>query len=368
MNTEVNTNTNKVRYGFWMPIFGGWLRNVDDEKMYATFDYNKRLARRAEEIGFDISLLAELNLNDIKGADAPVLECWTTSAALAGVTEKLELMNAIRPGFRLPAITAKMAANIDQISGGRFSLNVVSAWWEQEMRQYGGEWIAHDKRYERTREFIEVMRGMWTEDEFDYEGAYYTIEKGHLEPKPIRKPGPTIYAGGESEDAKNMIARHCDGYLMHGDTVENVRPKVADMERRRQALGLSSMTYGIAAYVICRKNEREVKEEIDRITNVKDAAGYFGFKDFTTQSQLERELSLRDYSVSNRGLRTGLTGTPEQIAERIIEFRKAGVEIFLMQMSPMLEEMERFAEEVMPMVNAEFAAFETPELALTIGH
>ena len=114
---------------------------------------------------------------------------------------------------------------------------------------------------------------------------------------------------------------------------------------------MKPMVYGIAAYAICRSNEGEVQREIDRICDVKDAAGYFGFKDFTTQSQLERELTLRDYSVSNRGLRTGLTGTPEQIAERIIEFRNAGVTIFLMQMSPMLEELERFAEEVMPLVN-----------------
>ncbi|HUK90208.1 MAG TPA: LLM class flavin-dependent oxidoreductase, partial [Blastocatellia bacterium] len=170
----------KLRFGFWMPIFGGWLRNVDDENMQATFQYNKRVAQRAEQVGFDISLLAELNLNDIKGANAPVMECWTTAAALASVTEKLELMNAIRPGFRLPALTAKMAANIDNISGGRFSLNVVSAWWEQEMREYGGAWVHHDERYARTREFIEVMRGMWTEDEFSYEGKYYKVEKAHL--------------------------------------------------------------------------------------------------------------------------------------------------------------------------------------------
>jgi FMNH2-dependent dimethyl sulfone monooxygenase len=341
----------KMRFGFWMPIFGGWLRNVEDEQMEATFEYNKRLAVRAEQIGYDITLLAELNLNDIKGATAPVMECWTTAAALASVTEKLELMNAIRPGFRLPAITAKMSANIDHISNGRFSLNIVSAWWEQEMREYGGQWVAHDERYERTREFIEVMDGMWGEDEFSYEGRYYKVEKAHLEPKPTRKPRPTLYAGGESEDAKQMISRYCDGYLMHGDPAENVRPKVEDMERRRRELGLASMTYGIAAYAICRNSEAEVQKEIDRITDVKDTAGYFGFKDFTTQSKLERELSLRDYSVSNRGLRTGLTGTAEQIAERIMELRDAGVEILLMQMSPMREEMERFAEEVIPLVN-----------------
>jgi len=341
----------KMRFGFWMPIFGGWLRNVEDEQMEATFEYNKRLAERAEKIGYDITLLAELNLNDIKGANAPVMECWTTAAALASVTEKLELMNAIRPGFRLPAITAKMAANIDQISNGRFSLNIVSAWWEQEMREYGGQWVAHDERYERTREFIEVMDGMWSEDEFSYEGRYYKVEKAHLEPKPVRKPRPTLYAGGESEEAKQMISRYCDGYLMHGDPAENVRPKVEDMERRRRELGLPSMTYGIAAYAICRSSEAEVQKEIDRITDVKDTAGYFGFKDFTTQSKLERELSLRDYSVSNRGLRTGLTGTAGQIAERIMELRNAGVEILLMQMSPMREELERFAEEVIPLVN-----------------
>ncbi|HWX40144.1 MAG TPA: LLM class flavin-dependent oxidoreductase [Blastocatellia bacterium] len=340
-----------MRFGFWMPIFGGWLRNVDDEHMQATFEYNKRVARRAEQVGFDVTLLAELNLNDIKGATAPVLECWTTAAALASVTEKLELMSAIRPGFRLPAVTAKMAANIDNISGGRFTLNVVSAWWEQEMREYGGSWVAHDQRYERTREFIEVMRGMWTEDEFSYEGKYYKVDKAHLQPKPVQKPWPIIYAGGESEEAKQMISRYCDSYLMHGDPPENVRPKVEDMRRRREELGLKPMTYGIAGYAICRNNEAEVRQEIDRITDVKDKAGYFGFKDFTTQSKLERELSLRDYSVSNRGLRTGLTGTAEQIAERIIEFRDAGVDMFLLQMSPMLEEIERFGEEVIPLVN-----------------
>ena len=342
---------NKVRFGFWMPIFGGWLRNVEDEHMEATFDYNKRVAQRAEQVGFDISLLAELNLNDIKGATAPVLECWTTAAALAAATSKLELMNAIRPGFRLPAVTAKMAANIDHISGGRFSLNVVSAWWEQEMREYGGQWVAHDQRYDRTREFIEVMRGMWSQQEFSYEGKYYKIEKAHLEPKPIRKPWPTLYAGGESEDAKQMISTYCDGYLMHGDPPENVVPKIQDMARRRDNLKMDPMIYGIAAYAICRRNETEVKHEIERITDVKDAAGYFGFKDFTTQSQLERELTLRDYSVSNRGLRTGLTGTAEQIAEQILRFVKCGVTVFLIQMSPMLEEIERFGEEVIPLVN-----------------
>ena len=83
------------------------------------------------------TLIAELNLNDIKGVEAPSLDAWSTAAALAAVTEKLELMVAVRPTFHLPALLAKQAANIDHISGGRLSLNVVSSWWADEARKYG---------------------------------------------------------------------------------------------------------------------------------------------------------------------------------------------------------------------------------------
>ena len=88
-----------MRYGYWMPVFGGWLRNVEDEGMAPTWEYVKRLAQRSEEIGFDLSLIAELNLNDIKGTDAPCLDAWSTAAALAAVTERLELMVAVAAGL-----------------------------------------------------------------------------------------------------------------------------------------------------------------------------------------------------------------------------------------------------------------------------
>ena len=78
-----------MRYGYWLPVFGGWLRNVEDEQMEATWGYASRLAGRSEEIGFDLTLIAELNLNDIKGADAPALDAWSTAAALAAVTNRL---------------------------------------------------------------------------------------------------------------------------------------------------------------------------------------------------------------------------------------------------------------------------------------
>src|SRR5262245_38354149 len=127
-----------MRYGYWLPVFGGWLRNVEDEGMEASWEYNKRLAQRSEEIGYDLTLIAELNLNDIKGVDAPSLDAWSTAAALAAVTKRLELMVAVRPTFHNPALLAKQAVNIDRIGGGgRLSLNVVSSWWSEEARKYG---------------------------------------------------------------------------------------------------------------------------------------------------------------------------------------------------------------------------------------
>src|SRR5215472_10345913 len=96
-----------MRYGFWLPVFGGWLRNIDDEQMPATFDYVRDLCVRAEALGYDLTLIAELNLNDIKGVEADSLDALTTTAALAAVTQKLELMVAVRPTFHLPALLAK---------------------------------------------------------------------------------------------------------------------------------------------------------------------------------------------------------------------------------------------------------------------
>jgi FMNH2-dependent dimethyl sulfone monooxygenase len=338
--------------GFWLPIFGGWLRNVADEQMPPTFDYCLQVARRAEELGFSTTLIAELNLNDIKGPAEPVLEAWTTAAALAATTERLEIMAAIRPGFRNPAVVAKMAANIDQISKGRFTLNVVSAWWAEEARQYGMEFVEHDERYARTAEFLAVLKGLWTQERTTFKGKYARVEDAYLAPKPVQQPWPRLYAGGESPAAKELIARECDAYLMHGDDVEAIRNKIADMRNWAAKLG-KTLRYGMAAYIICRDTEEEVQAELARITEVKDAAGYAGFKDFTTMSQLERELTLRDYSVSNRGLRPNLVGTPQQIAERMQAYAEVGLDLFLIQCSPMLEEIERIGQRVLPLLGSQ---------------
>ncbi len=337
-----------MRFGYWMPVFGGWLRNVEDERMSATWEYVSRLARRSEQIGYDLSLVAELNMNDIKGTEAPSLDAWSTAAALTAVTEKLELMVAVRPTFHLPALLAKAAANIDRIGGGnRLSLNVVSSWWKDEATMYGVGFDQHDDRYARTAEWLDVVDGVWSQPSFSYAGKFYTVEKTALVPKPLTKPRPPIYAGGESETAKELIATKCDAYVMHGDSPERVAEKIADMRTRRERLGLGPMQFGVAGFTIVRDTHEEAQREVARITDVRaSAAGFANFQQWLSGTQLDTTLATQEYSVSNRGLRSGLIGTPDTVAQRVAAFAAAGVDLLLLQCSPQLEEMEHFADAV----------------------
>lgn len=315
--------------------------------MAPTWEYVRTLAQQSERWGYDLTLIAELNLNDIKGTQAPSLDAWSTAASLAAVTSTLELMVAVRPTFHEPALLAKQAANIDHISGGRLSLNVVSSWWAQEAKQYGVQFDQHDERYARTREWLAVVDGLWREPEFSFDGRFYHIEKAILEPKPVSRPRPTIYAGGESDTARQLIANLCDAYVMHGDQPHVIGRRIEDMTARRAATGHGPLTFGAAAYAIVRDSEAEAQRELARITDVKQsAAGYDNYQQWISNTQLEQRVSLEDYSVSNRGLRAGLVGTPEQVLAQVQAFEDAGVDLLLLQCSPQLEEMERFAAQV----------------------
>ncbi len=380
-----------MRYGFWLPVFGGWLRNIDDEQMPATWDYVSDLTLRAEALGYDLTLIAELNLNDIKGPAADSLDAWSTAAALAAITKKLELMVAVRPTFHNPALLAKQAANIDRISNGRLTLNVVSSWWRDEALKYGIPFDEHDDRYARTSEWLDVLTNTWQHQHTTHQGRYYNVEDNLLSPKPHPtrtysgspreaglaegfsplktnppqmgfSPGPsspqpmnghpTLYAGGESETAKNLIAGKCDAYLMHGDNPATIADKVADMKRRRaQHPHLPEMIFGVTGYCIVRDSEAEANREVDRITQAPDPTkspeGFANFQQWITGSQLEKKISLRDYSVSNRGLHSGLIGTPETVAQRLADFEAAGCSLVLLQSSPQHTEMARFAKQVM---------------------
>jgi FMNH2-dependent dimethyl sulfone monooxygenase len=136
---------------------------------------------------------------------------------------------------------------------------VVSSWWSEEAKKYGVHFDQHDDRYARTSEWLDVVDQAWKEDHFSYHGKYYKVDDLVLQPKPISRPRPVIYAGGESEAAKNLISQKCDAYVMHGDPPDRIREKINDLSARRKKWGLPRMQFGVAAYGGPRDRERSTR-------------------------------------------------------------------------------------------------------------
>ena len=134
---------------------------------------------------------------------------------------------------------------------------------------------------------------------------------------------------------------------MHGDPPAKIGERIADMNRRREGFGLGPMLYGVAGYSIVRDTEAQAQAEKERITDVKSSSsGYANYQQWLSGTKLEQQVSLEDYSVSNRGLRSGLVGTAGRVQDRVGEFEAVGVDFLLLQCSPQLEEMERFSQAI----------------------
>ena len=226
-----------MRFGYWMPIFGGWLRNVADEGMPVAWPYLRDLAAQSEQHGFDLSLIAELNLNDIKGHRAPSLDCWTLAPAVAAVTSTLELMLAVRPNYHSPSLTAKALSTLD-VDRARPDLA------QRRLVLVEGRGGAVRRAVRRARRAVRAYPGVAG-------GPRPAADRGDRDPRrrrctsstarcSSRSPArvPPVYMGGESPKAKEVIAAQADAYVMHGDAPEVIAAKVAELtERRRRRAG-----------------------------------------------------------------------------------------------------------------------------------
>ncbi len=335
-----------MRFGYWMPVFGGWLRNVRDEQMSTDWSYVKALAVESEQAGFDLSLLAELNLNDIKGHRAPALDAWTLAPAVAAVTERLELMLAVRPNYHSPSLTAKALSTLDTHRARAGSASTSSApGGRTRPAQYGAPFDVHDARYARTDEWLDGADPAARRAGGDPLRARCTTSRAASWSPSRRCCRRSTWAASRPRPRRSS-AGAATAYVMHGDPPEVIAGKVADMTARAAEHG-KTFSYGVSGYVIVRDTEAEAQDELARLLDVQsDPAAYASYQDFVAGSQLESQVSLEEYSVSNRGLRAGLVGTPAQVTERMRAYEDAGVDLVLLQFSPQREEMARFGEQV----------------------
>lgn len=360
-----------IKFAYWVPnVSGGLVVSRVPQRTDWRFEYNKQLALAAERAGFEYAL-AQARFIASYGASKQ-LEAITTSTALAVVTERLKIIAAVHPGLWHPGVIAKVIASADFISGGRINLNIVSGWFKQEFRHYGEPWLEHDERYRRSEEFIRVLRGLWTQETFTFKGDFYRINEAALEPKPIQKPTPEIFQGGNSVAARRMAGRVSDWYFMNGNSIEGFKEQIADV-RREAAKNGRTVKFAANAFVISRRTKAEAERQLHDIIVNADSEAVYGFGEAVKQAGkstaegkgMWANSEFEDLVQYNDGFRTGLIGTPGEIAERVQELEAIGIDLILTGFLHYVEEVEAFGREVIPIVRrlpSRRKAAEAPEI------
>jgi dimethylsulfone monooxygenase len=345
-----------IRFAYWVPnVSGGLVVSKIHQHTDWTYDYNAQLAQTAEQVGFDYAL-AQARFIASYGAENQ-LEALTTVAALAPVTERLKLIAAVHPGLWHPGVVAKMGATIDFLSRGRFCLNIVSGWFKNEFTIYGEPWLDHDERYRRSEEFIRVLKGMWTEEEFHFKGDFYRINGGWVKPKPISQPHPEIFQGGNSKAARQMAARVSDWYFMNGNTVEGVREQIEEISALADRQG-RRVKFGLNAFALVRDTEAEAHELLREIIAQADVEAVKGFGEAVKQagaSTREKQgmwanSNFEDLVQYNDGFKTRLIGTVEQVVDRIRQYYEVGVDLILLGFLHYSDDLSAFGRTVIPLV------------------
>lgn len=362
-----------IKFAYWVPnVSGGLVVSKIEQRTSWDIDYNRKLAQIAEHAGFDYAL-SQIRFTAGYGAEYQH-ESVAISHALLAATEKLRVIAAVLPGPWHPAVLAKQIATIDQLTGGRVAVNVVSGWFRGEFHGIGEPWLEHDERYRRSQEFIEVLKGIWTQDNFTYKGDFYRFHDYTLKPKPLQQPHPEIFQGGSSRAARDMASRVSDWYFTNGNTVEGIKAQVDDIRAKAAANG-HRVKVGVNAFIIARNTEEEAQAVLQEIIDKADPEAVNAFGDAVKQAGKASpegegnwaKSTFQDLVQYNDGFKTNLIGTPQQIAERIVALKAVGVDLVLSGFLHFQEEVAYFGEKVLPLVRAleakAAAAKPAPELA-----
>jgi FMNH2-dependent dimethyl sulfone monooxygenase len=344
-----------IQFAYWVPnVSGGLVISKIEQRTSWDIDYNIKLAQIAERSGFDYAL-SQIRFTAGYGAEyqhEPVI----FSHALLAATEKLKLIVALLPGPWNPAVAAKQIATISQLTNGRAAVNVVSGWFRGEFTAIGEPWLDHDERYRRSEEFIRCLKGIWSEDNFNFRGDFYRFTDYTLRPKPL-SPLPEVFQGGSSRAARDMAARVSDWYFTNGNTPEGIKKQVDDI-RGKAADNGHAVKIGVNAFAIARDTEVEARDVLNDIIAHADpeAVNAFGHEVKNAgKASPEGEgnwakSSFEDLVQYNDGFKSNLIGTPQQIAERIIAMKNVGVNLVLCGFLHFQEEVEFFGKHVIPLV------------------
>lgn len=348
-----------LKFAYWVPnVSGGLVVSTIEQRTGWDFDYNRKLARIAEDAGFEYAL-SQTRYAASYGADKQH-EATSFSLALLAATEKLKVIAAVHPGMWHPGVLAKFIITADHISNGRAAVNIVSGWLKDEFVGFGLDWLDHDERYVRTEEFIRVLRGLWTEQGYSQAGTYYDIRNFTLSPAPVDVPGrphPEVFFGGNSTAAQATAGRVADWYFSNGKDLEGFKENIAGVQAAGAEAGRRPR-YGLNGFVIARDSEKEARDTLREIVDKAHRPAVEGFRAAVQEAGASTkdgkgmwaDSTFEDLVQYNDGFKTRLIGTPEQIAERIVEYKKIGVNLFLTCYLHFQEEVAAFGTDILPIV------------------
>jgi FMNH2-dependent dimethyl sulfone monooxygenase len=348
-----------VKFAYWVPnVSGGLVVSKIEQRTDWGYDYNRKLAVLAENNGFEYAL-SQVRYMASYGA-AYQHESTSFSLALLLATERLKVIAAVHPGLWQPGVLAKLLATADHLSGGRAAVNVVSGWFKDEFTKLGEPWLEHDERYRRSEEFIRYLREIWTSEHAEFSGDFYRLHDFDLKPKPLvseGRPHPEIFQGGNSTAARAMAGRVSDWYFSNGKDFDGITEQIGEVNATAAQHG-RRVRFGLNGFLIARDTEAEAKETLREIVAKADTEAVKGFGSAVKQAGqstgdktgMWQDSSFEDLVQYNDGFRTRLIGTPEQVATRIVEYRRRGVDLLLLGFLHYLEEVEYFGSKVLPIV------------------
>lgn len=354
----MTTSSDPIKFAYWVPnVSGGLVISSVEQRTSWTPEYNRKLAQIAEAAGFDYAL-SQIRFTAGYGADNQHESLSFTHDLLAH-TERLKVIAAVLPGPWNPALLSKQIATITHLVGPRVAVNIVSGWFRGEFHAIGEPWLDHDERYRRSEEFINALRGIWSEGEFTLKGDFYRFNGYSQKPKPLGDL-PEIFQGGSSRAARDMAARVSDWYFTNGNTPDGLKAQVDDIRGKELAFGRKRprAKIGINAFGIVRETEAAARAELQNVLDhaIPDAVrGFHHEVQNAGNSSPEREgnwakSTFQDLVQYNDGFRSNLIGTPEQVASRILGLKDAGADLILLGFLHFQEEVEFFGRHVIPLV------------------
>jgi FMNH2-dependent dimethyl sulfone monooxygenase len=283
----------------------------------------------ADGAGFDLCLYAERHL----GAD---FEAWILAAAISSWTRNLRAMPAVHPGLWHPTLIAKMAACLDRLTTGRSAINLVTGWNEVEARMYGGDILLHENdRYIRAEEFVSVLRGMWSETPFSFDGRFYQVRESQLLLKPATVP--EIFTASRSERGLEMVAKYADWWFIDYDKsaadlagVEDSLRRAMDGMNRRAAKHGRKVRFAFNPFVAFGDTDEAALENAKKLLTPDEP-------DADVRKMMQRV---------GPAMKSGCIGRPQKVRDQLMKYTDMGVELFLLKFVPTVEAVHEIRDEL----------------------